>query len=126
MMTELSTALRAAVAFFLFSCATTVPQQKSTGTNWLACNTDDDCAVVQGARCNTEHVCIDATGKAVPKTAVPIVIFDAGPDTLTNATLDEQVGCPPEWSTLTDGQGYPTVCTQQGLICTYSEGQAEC
>jgi hypothetical protein len=127
MTTELWRALRAApIAFLLCSCATTATQQKSTGTNWLSCDVDEDCAVVQGASCNIEHVCVDATGKAIVKTAVSIPeSIDAGVDAISTTTMDGRAICP-NWSSLTDAQGFPNDCTERGLICTYPDGQAEC
>jgi hypothetical protein len=34
-------------------------------------------------------------------------------------------GCPATWSEIIPG-GYPAICTSNGLICTYPQGQAEC
>jgi hypothetical protein len=45
-------------------------------------------------------------------------------DTAANDVANDP-RCPSAWSNLAD-QGYPTVCSVDGLICTYPEGQAEC
>ena len=115
------------------SCATTAPQQKSTGTNWLTCGTDTDCAGVEGAACSDQHVCVDANGQPVSRTRVSEntdASDSATENTMTGAggtsgSTDAGAGCPP-WSALVDGQGYPVECTHSGLVCTYAEGQAEC
>lgn len=34
--------------------------------------------------------------------------------------------CPYHWTDLTDSAGIPDVCTAEGLVCSYPQGQAEC
>lgn len=58
--------LSAFVALAGPSCATTA-QQKSTGTNWLSCHTDTDCAAVEGATCSADGICVDSTGRPISK-----------------------------------------------------------
>jgi hypothetical protein len=54
--------------------------------------------------------------------------MDAGADglypTLEAATTDPR--CPAQWADLTDSNGIPTVCTVDGLLCVYPQGQAVC
>jgi hypothetical protein len=47
------------------SCATT-SQQKSTGTNWIECKADTDCAAHPGASCGDADVCVDRDGNRIP------------------------------------------------------------
>src|SRR5262245_31089378 len=68
-----------------FACATRAPQGKSTGTNWLGCHVDADCAVVTGAHCGQNRICVDRSGKPIPVAAVsspdagsPVVEAGAG------------------------------------------------
>jgi hypothetical protein len=48
-----------------------------------------------------------------------------GATTVVQATIGD-VRCPPTWTNLTDSAGFPVVCTMDGLVCTYPEGQGEC
>lgn len=50
------------------SCATT--PEKSTGTNWLTCHTNEDCAAVEGAACSAQGICVDSTGHPISTTQV--------------------------------------------------------
>jgi hypothetical protein len=63
--------------------------------------------------------CLSAR-KAIP----PVCITDAG------AALSQDGGtndprCPPDWSGISSN-GYQNVCSVDGLVCAYPEGQAEC
>jgi hypothetical protein len=49
------------------ACSSPAPAGKSTGTNWLACDRDGDCARIAGARCGERAVCVDANGEPIPK-----------------------------------------------------------
>jgi hypothetical protein len=47
----------------------------------------------------------------------------------SHATADAESNdprCPEQWADLTDSSGIPTVCTVDGLICVYPQGQGEC
>jgi hypothetical protein len=46
------------------ACTTTTPE-KSTGSNWLDCDDDADCAAVAEAICGAEGYCVDAVGDRV-------------------------------------------------------------
>jgi hypothetical protein len=46
------------------ACASSAAE-KSTGSNWLICETDADCAAVPGATCGADNYCVDATGSRV-------------------------------------------------------------
>jgi hypothetical protein len=46
------------------SCASTTPE-RSTGTNWLTCHDDSDCASFEGATCGDEKLCIDRAGAKI-------------------------------------------------------------
>jgi hypothetical protein len=52
-----------------FGCASTATE-KSTGTNWITCDTDADCALVQDARCSDEKVCVDPQGVKISKSVL--------------------------------------------------------
>jgi hypothetical protein len=54
------------------SCGATV--DKSTGSNWLGCSTDTDCAPYGGATCGKDHYCMYPNGDHVSASATP----DAG------------------------------------------------
>lgn len=69
-----------------FGCASTVTQ-KSTGTNWVECETDDDCAFVGGARCSADKVCVDSSGAKIAKSALGS--GDAGPNN-TGGTMSRR------------------------------------
>jgi hypothetical protein len=58
-----------AIVFWLagVACSSPVPSGKSTGTNWLACKSDNDCAEVSGARCGEHSVCVDASGEPIAR-----------------------------------------------------------
>lgn len=47
------------------SGCTSTTTEKSTGTNWLDCDTDSDCAFVEGARCGPDSVCVDRDGNKI-------------------------------------------------------------
>jgi hypothetical protein len=47
------------------ACSTPAPQSKSTGTNWLACHDDADCARVDGATCGKDLFCVGRDGQRV-------------------------------------------------------------
>jgi hypothetical protein len=46
-------------------CSSPSNQGKSTGTNWLECQDDTDCARVDGATCRRDHVCVDRGEKPI-------------------------------------------------------------
>jgi hypothetical protein len=68
---EGSTVVVSAILMAL-ACAT-ARTEKSTGTNWYSCRTDEDCASVPGATCGDRDYCVDEDGKPVE---VPVT--DAG------------------------------------------------
>jgi hypothetical protein len=43
--------------------------QTSSSTNWLSCEVDADCAVVAGAVCRSDSVCVDTNGQPIPASA---------------------------------------------------------
>ena len=57
------------VALTAPACAATV-ERKSTGTNWLDCQTNADCAALEGSVCGAQGICIDGAGHPIPKTQV--------------------------------------------------------
>jgi hypothetical protein len=70
--------------------------------------------------------CMDAGPPPSPSSEGPEVCSkDASASAAVDATPNDP-RCPAAWSDLTNGSGYPNVCTSDGLICVYAEGQAEC
>lgn len=51
-------------------CASPSNQDKSTGTNWLECQDEADCARVEGATCRRDHVCVDRGKKPIQASVV--------------------------------------------------------
>jgi hypothetical protein len=45
-------------------------EQSSSSTNWLRCQSDADCAVVAGAVCRSDSICVDSEGRPIPASAV--------------------------------------------------------
>jgi hypothetical protein len=68
---------------------------------------------------------IDASGSMLEAS---VCVEDAGLgsfySTLEAGATDPR--CPSQWADLTDSSGIPVMCTVNGLICVYPQGQAEC
>lgn len=60
-----TSALCAALLAFSSASGCQGKAQTSSSTNWLTCRTDADCAVVAGATCRDDFVCIDASGRPI-------------------------------------------------------------
>jgi len=76
------------------------------------------CALAGGPGC---HQSVGAGGKCSSLDAGPAT--DASDSSVEAASNDPR--CPSAWSDVSPS-GLPATCTINGLICTYSEGQAEC
>lgn len=79
--------------------------------------------------------CLDVAGQTVETTTGAVtgalvlscvahgVVSDGGPLALEDAGNDPR--CPANWSDIVSG-GDPQICSVNGLVCTFPDGQAEC
>ncbi|MBM4363946.1 MAG: hypothetical protein FJ104_14800, partial [Deltaproteobacteria bacterium] len=62
------------------SCSRT--SEKSTGTNWVLCESNADCREYPGASCGADGFCVDGSGERVSWGADPSPEAGAAPDGL--------------------------------------------
>ena len=99
---------------------------------WVGCSYTT-CSVASCTSCSciasgngAAWSCMDAGAPPNPSSGGPEVCpQDASVSASPDATPNDP-RCPAAWSDLTNGAGYPNVCTSDSLVCVYAEGQAEC
>lgn len=69
-MLEVNVNVRFGLVMVLSAVACSSPaSEKSTGSNWVTCDTDADCSPYPGATCGTEKVCVDQKGEKILKSS---------------------------------------------------------